>query len=201
MYSLQRACLLFSIWEVTKGPRRICWICFCKYCHKCTPVLYFCGAYCHGKMKLKVTQPSIHMEVPKKAWISFLLMNRSQKPKMWQNIGGLCPGGSCILGGTFKIGHSGELGVRNFWCVSLFLKRLLMSGGIINQPLCLFLLFLPLFPSSSSSVVYQHCWRGSKDGETPVKSSLLHILHVCSYPVFSNPFSKFHSTTESWSQG
>lgn len=81
MYSLQRACLLFSIWEVTKGPRRICWICFCKYCHKCTPVLYFCGAYCHGKMKLKVTQPSIHMEVPKKAWISFLLMNRSQKPK------------------------------------------------------------------------------------------------------------------------
>lgn len=156
MYSLQRACLIFSIWEVTKNPRRICWICFCKYCHKCTPVIYFCGAYCHGKMKLKVTHPSIHMEVPNKAWINFLLMHKSLKPKMWQNRGGLCPEGSCILGGTWKIGRTRELGVRNFWCVFLLLKRLLMNWGssisLFASSFCFSLCF-PYHPLQW----YQHC--------------------------------------------
>lgn len=156
MYPLQRAYLLFSIWEVTKNPRRICWICLCKYCHKCSPVIYFCGVYCHGKMKLKVTQPSIHMEVPKKAWISFLLMNRNQNPKILKHRWPLSRRQMHSRMNLKNRTHQGAWSEEFLVSFPPF-KKLTHELGIINQPLCLFLLFLSLFPSSSSSV-YQHCW-------------------------------------------
>lgn len=83
-------------------------------------------------MKLQVTHLSIQMEIPKKVWISFLLMNMHQKHITWHNIGGLCPEGSCILEGTYKIRHARELGVRILLvCLPPF-KMLTNELGIIN---------------------------------------------------------------------
>lgn len=191
MYPLQRAYLLFSIWEVTENPRRIC-----------TPVIYFCGAYCHRKMKLKVTQPSIHVEVPEKAWISFLLMKRNQSPKILKHRWPLSRRQMHSRMNLKTRTHQGVWSEEFLVCFPPF-KKFTNELGIINQPLCLFFCFSLCFlhhPLHCVSIV-GHFWRGSRDGQTPVKSSLLHILHMCSYPVFSTAFSKFHSTTESWSPG
>lgn len=187
MYSLQRAYLLFSFWEVTKNPRRICWICFCKYCQRCTPIVYFCGAYCQEKMKLQVTQPSIHMEVPRPAWISFLLMNMNQKTKnVAKHRWPLSRRQLRSRRNLKNMTHQGAWSEEFLLWLPPF-KKVTDELGIINQSVCLFLLCLFfLFPSSSCSVVSAllATTGGALGMERPQLKALHCTFHTCAHSLY-----------------